>query len=329
MWNRGEKHSFEESGHISPSEVEAILQRLASVSVPFESSVSQLDSEPVSQRKRTTTAAAALPDLEAKYRTLVEQIPAVVFMAFLDRGISEAYISPQIRPILGFPHQEGRNNRVRWYTQIHPDDKARWSAEAASLFLSGEPLQSTYRVMARDGHMVWFHCEAKMVRHDDGRPWFIHGVAFDISNFKQSEEALKKAHDELEMRVRQRTAELARTNADLQAEINERKTIQEQLEEEREIVETVSDAGMMLSAELKLDGLMQVLTDAATELVGAQFGAFFQNVPNESGGSYMLYTFSSATREHFEHLPAPSGADLFGPTFRGEGIVRIDDVKQD
>jgi PAS domain S-box-containing protein len=329
MRNGKEKHSFEESGHISPSEAEAILQRLASLSVPFESAVSQLDSESVNRRKGTKTAAATLPDLEAKYRTLVEQIPAVVFMAFLDRGISEAYISPQIESILGFTQQEWLNDPVRWYSQIHPDDKARWSAEAASLFLSGQPLQSTYRVMARDGHVVWFHCESKMVRHDDGRPWFIHGVAFDISDFKQSEEALKKAHDELEMRVRQRTAELARTNAILQAEIIDRKAIQEQLEEEREIVETVNRTGRMLSAELHLDGLMQALTDAATELVGAQFGAFFHNVQNESGGSHLLYTFSGATREHFEHLPAPRGADLFGPTFRGEGIVRVDDVKQD
>src|SRR5215813_73368 len=74
---------------------------------------------------------------------------------------------------------------------------------------------------------------------------------------------------------------------------------------------------------------MQVLTDAATELVGAHFGAFFHNVPDESGGSYMLYTFSSATREHFERLPMPSATDLFGPTLYGEGIVRVDDVKQD
>jgi PAS domain S-box-containing protein len=329
MRNGREKHSFEKRGIVSSSEAEDILQRLASLSAPFEDAVRQLDGESINRRKGTKTAGATLPDLEAKYRTLVEQIPAVVFMAFLDRGISEAYISPQIESILGFSQQEWLNDPVRWYSQIHPDDKARWSAEAVGLFLSGEPLQSTYRVMARDGHVVWFHCEAKMVRHEDGRPWFIHGVAFDISDFKQSEEALKKAHDELDMRVRQRTAELARTNADLQAEINERKAIQEQLEEERESVETVSRVGRILSAELKLDGLMQALTDAATELVGAQFGAFFHNVPDESGGSYMLYTLSGAPSEHFEHLSRPSGADLFGPAFRGEGIVRVDDVKQD
>ena len=315
MRNGRKKHSFEETGIVSPSEAEAILKRLANLSAPFESAILLRDSESINRRKRTKTAAATLLDLETKYRTLVEQIPAVVFMAFLDRGISEAYVSPQIEALLGFSQQEWLNDPVRWYTQIHPDDKARWSAEAASLFLSGEPVHSTYRVMARDGHVIWFHCEAKMVRNDDGRPWFIHGVAFDITDLKLSEEALKKAHDELEARVRQRTAELERTNADLQ--------------EEREIVETVNRTGRMLSAELDLDNLMQALTDAATELVGAQFGAFFHNVPDESGGSYMLYTLSGAQREHFEHLPLPRATDLFGSIFRGEGIVRVDDVKQD
>src|SRR5262245_17468016 len=130
MRNGREKHSFEESGHISPLEAEAMLQRLASVSVPVESAFSHLDSESVNRRMTTTTAAATLPDLDAKYRTLVEQIPAVVFLAFLDRGISEAYISPQIESILGFSQQEWLNDPVRWYNQIHPDDKARWSAEA-------------------------------------------------------------------------------------------------------------------------------------------------------------------------------------------------------
>jgi PAS domain S-box-containing protein len=327
MHDGREKHSFEDGSPVSPSEAEAILNELASVFFPFESTVRQSDRGPINRRKRAS--ATTRLDLEAKYRTLVEQIPAVVFLAFLDRGISEAYISPQIESMLGFSQREWLNDPVRWYEQIHPDDKARWSIEAARLFLTGLPLQSIYRVMARDGRVIWFRCEAKMVRQDDGRPWFIHGVAFDINDLKQSEEALKKAHDELELRVRQRTVELARTNADLEAEIIERKAIQEQLEEEREIVETVNRTGRMLSAELNLDKLMQALTDAATELVGAEFGAFLYNVLDEEGGSYRLYTLSGAPREHLEHLPPPRATYLFGPTLRGQGIVRVDDVKQD
>src|SRR5580704_7636251 len=132
------------------------------------------------------------PSLEARYRVLLDQIPAVVFMAYLDEGIGEAYVSPQIEATLGFSQEEWLEDPIRWYRQIHPDDKARWSIEAAQMFLSGTALRSAYRVMARDGRVVWFHCEAKMIRRKDGRPWFIHGVGFDITELKRIEEALQE-----------------------------------------------------------------------------------------------------------------------------------------
>jgi PAS domain S-box-containing protein len=133
-----------------------------------------------------------LPNLDARYRALVEQIPAVVFMAYLDRGIGEAYVSPQIEATLGFSQEEWLEDPVRWYNHIHPDDKQRWSIEAAEMFLSGSSLRSAYRVIARDGRILWFHCEAKMVRKEDGEPWFIHGVGFDITDLKRTEEALQE-----------------------------------------------------------------------------------------------------------------------------------------
>jgi PAS domain S-box-containing protein len=131
-----------------------------------------------------------LLNMEAKYRALVEQIPAVVFMAYLDKGIGEAYVSPQIEAALGFSQSEWLEDPVRWYQQIHPDDKMRWSVEAAEMFLSGKPLRSAYRLVARDGRVLWFQCEAKMIRREDGRPWFIHGVGFDITERKGLEEAI-------------------------------------------------------------------------------------------------------------------------------------------
>ena len=113
-------------------------------------------------------------------------------MAYLDQGIGEAYVSPHIEKTLGFSQNEWLEDPVRWYRQIHPDDKDRWSQEAADMFLSGKPLRSAYRVMARDGRVVWFHCEARLVRRDDGRPWFMHGVGFDITELKQIEQALQQ-----------------------------------------------------------------------------------------------------------------------------------------
>jgi PAS domain S-box-containing protein len=132
------------------------------------------------------------PNLDAKYRTLIEQLPAVVFLVYLDRGSGEAYVSPQIEEMLGFTREEWLEDPIRWYEQIHPDDKSRWSQEAAAMFLSGDPLRSVYRVIARDGHVVSFHCEAKMVRQSNGQPWFIHGVGFDITDLKRAEAQLQE-----------------------------------------------------------------------------------------------------------------------------------------
>jgi len=159
---------------------EAVLANLASVF--FDAAPQALRSSPE----------AHAPTLEDRYRVLLDQIPAVVFMAYLDQGIGEAYVSPQIEATLGFSQKEWLEDPVRWYRQIHPDDKIRWSNEAAEMFLSGKPLRSSYRVLARDGRVVWFHCEARLVRRDDGEPWFIHGVGFDITELKQMQEALQE-----------------------------------------------------------------------------------------------------------------------------------------
>jgi PAS domain S-box-containing protein len=135
---------------------------------------------------------------EMRYRSLVEQLPAVVFMASLDKGIGDAYVSPQIEASLGFSQDEWLRDPIRWYKHVHPDDKARWSAEAAEMFVSGTPLKSAYRVIARDGRVVWFQCEARMIRGADGRPYAIHGVGFDITELKETEHALHESHKQLE-----------------------------------------------------------------------------------------------------------------------------------
>lgn len=138
-----------------------------------------------------------IPDVTDTYRILVEQIPAVVFIAFFDRDFGEAYVSPQIEKTLGFTQEEWLNDPVRWYRHIHPEDKERWSSEVARVFLTGEPLHSVYRIVARDGRVMWFQCEVKMVRHVNGHPWFIHGVGFDISDLKRAEEELTNKEEML------------------------------------------------------------------------------------------------------------------------------------
>jgi PAS domain S-box-containing protein len=171
------------AGVFDPAEAETILTGIAEVFFQNASITSATNGNRNDDR---------LPNLDAKYRTLIEQLPAVVFMVSLDQGSGEAYVNPQIEKMLGYSQAEWLEDPIRWYERIHPDDKDRWSSEAAEMFLSGKPLRSVYRVIARDGRVISFHCDAKMVPGHDGRPSFIHGIAFDVTELKSTEEALQE-----------------------------------------------------------------------------------------------------------------------------------------
>lgn len=118
---------------------------------------------------------------------------------------------------------------------------------------------------------------------------------------------------------------LARQAADLV----ERRLAFPTLREEARTLETLNCSSAPLASELDLNCLVQAVTDAGVELSGAEFGAFFYNALNELGESYMLYTLSGAPREAFANFPTPRNKTLFGPTFRGESIVRSDDILKD
>jgi PAS domain S-box-containing protein len=95
------------------------------------------------------------------------------------------------------------------------------------------------------------------------------------------------------------------------------------------VLEAVGEVGRALASELDLRRLVQAITDASTRLTGGEFGAFFYNVLGEWGEAYSLYTRPGGPREALAKFPIPRDAELFGPTFRGEGVVRSDDVSVD
>jgi signal transduction histidine kinase len=97
----------------------------------------------------------------------------------------------------------------------------------------------------------------------------------------------------------------------------------------RETAELLNRVGPVLAAELDPRKLAQKITDLATQAVSAEFGALFHNVRNEAGESYMLYTLTGVPYSTFANFPMPRNTQVFGPTFRGEGVVRSDDIRKD
>lgn len=136
---------------------------------------------------------------DAKYRTLVEQIPAIVYIDVADEDMSTSYVSPQIKDLLGIEPEEYVADPDLWYKHLHPEDKERALNEYLQGRESGRPFTLEYRLIARDGHPVWFRDSAVVVHDGAGRPAFIHGVMLDITGRKQAEEqvAFLAYHDNL------------------------------------------------------------------------------------------------------------------------------------
>jgi PAS domain S-box-containing protein len=112
-------------------------------------------------------------------------------------------------------------------------------------------------------------------------------------------------------------------------DITEIRLAREALRQESEALEVLNRTAAQVAAELDLANVVQLVTDAGVKLTGARFGAFFYNTVNEAGESLMLYTLSGADRADFERFGHPRATPVFAPTFKGEGVVRSDDITAD
>jgi PAS domain S-box-containing protein len=112
-------------------------------------------------------------------------------------------------------------------------------------------------------------------------------------------------------------------------DITERKRADAEMKRQARQLATLNRIAKVLSRDLDLERIVQSVTDIATELSGAKFGAFFYNVVNVNGESYQLFSLSGAPREAFESFGMPRNTAVFEPTFRGQGVVRSDDIRND
>ncbi len=130
-------------------------------------------------------------DLEksvATYRTLVEQIPAITYIATLDRS-RILFISPQVESMLGFSQDDFLANQETWVQQIHPEDRERVLSEVSRSMKENIPFHAEYRICAKNGNHIWVNDTAATVRDHD-QDIYLQGVVHDISERKLSEKKL-------------------------------------------------------------------------------------------------------------------------------------------
>jgi PAS domain S-box-containing protein len=155
---------------------------------------------------------------------------------------------------------------------------------------TGEPFEMEFPIRGADGRFRWFLTRVNPLRDEQDRVIRWFGTNTDVEQAKRTEETL---------RDQTRTLEL------------------------------LNETGTVVGSTLELERLLQAVTDIATQLSGAKYGAFFYNTTDENGDSLWLHTLSGAPREAIEKLGHPQATQLFGPKFTGQGPIRSDDVLED
>jgi two-component system sensor histidine kinase UhpB len=180
-------------------------------------------------RRAHMQAELAQREAEAKYRTLVEHIPAIVYIAeFGERG-AWRYVSPQIEALLGFSPAAWLADPHSWLKQLHASDRDRVLAQAARSREHHAPFHSDYRMIAADGRAVWFHDEARAVHNDIDEPLFMQGFMLDITDSKRAE----REHQRLFEQVRASRSRLqALSHQLIEAQEAERRHIARELHDE-------------------------------------------------------------------------------------------------
>jgi len=161
-------------------------------------------------------AEASHTELAAKYRTLVEQIPAVVYLAEYGEQGDWLYISPQLEQVLGYTPEEWLAHPHPMASFTHPEDLAVARVEEERSLSFGEPFRAEYRMQTKDGRWQWILDEATAVRDQNGRPFVLQGVMYDISERKRSEQELEEVLEKLRAMDRLKNTLLHTLSHDLQ-----------------------------------------------------------------------------------------------------------------
>ncbi|HJX08855.1 MAG TPA: PAS domain-containing protein [Actinomycetota bacterium] len=164
----------------------------------------------------------------ARYATLLENLPAVVYEMVPDDDRRSRYVNRKIEDLLGYTMDEWLDQEDMWMEVLHPDDREVELAAHDEHSATGDPWRREYRLIGAEGQVVWVRDHATLMRDPDGNPLHWQGVMVDITAEKEAQRAIERANDELEFRVRARTAQLQQANEAMGLEIAERQRAEDE-----------------------------------------------------------------------------------------------------
>ncbi|MFZ5878301.1 MAG: PAS domain S-box protein [Chloroflexota bacterium] len=147
--------------------------------------------EDITERKKVEEA---LRTAEARYRNLVEHLPAVVYID-LTSDMNTIYVSPQIETLMGYTPEEWISDSELWSNCLHPEDREAILAEEKHIVQQGAPFNREYRMVRRDGRVIWVYDHAVLLHDSDGTPLYYQGVLLDVTRQRRAEEAIRQSEE--------------------------------------------------------------------------------------------------------------------------------------
>jgi len=188
---------------------------------------------------------------ELEHRTLIQNIPGMVYRAYPDWS---AEVVSGCKRLCGYTGTEVNAKEMNWLSIVHPDDVNQVRKTGTKLINTTKTVVQCYRIIAKLGEIRWVEDHKTPLFSKAGQFLGLEGVVFDITDRKQAEINLQRAHEDMEQRVKDRTLALSVTNRQMNAEIQERKRIEASLRESenhlRSLMESASDFAIY---RLKLD----------------------------------------------------------------------------
>jgi PAS domain S-box-containing protein len=207
-----------------------------------------------------------------------------------DLGTNDVEWDGNLNRLFGFPSGKRIQSVDAFIGAAHPDDRAAVSERLAKCAREGADFDMEFRVVWPDGSVHWIADKAKAFVDEHGRPLYVTGAC---------------------------------------AEVTAQKAVEEALRDETRILELLNETGRILASKLSLEAVVQAVTDAATQMSGSRFGAFFYNTVDENDQAFQLSTLSGISRDAFERSGMPRVIALAGATLRTERPIRWDDAATD
>ncbi len=184
-----------------------------------------------------------LREAEARYRNLVERLPAVVYLGGLDERAGTLYVSPQVEALTGYAPAAWLADPRLVFQVVHPEDRDGLREARRHLLRTGQPTSFEGRVVTRDGREVWVRDDAVLLRDEEGRPVAIQGVVLDITEARRAREELDRTLEALRRADGERRRLLARV---VRAQEDERQRIAGDIHDDS--VQAMTAVGLRLAA---------------------------------------------------------------------------------